>query len=217
MKHLLLSAFLLWLFQSWGFSAKDLPEKAYRVRAGDTLSVIVPQSPELTTEAMIQTDGIIRLPLVKEVSVAGLTIAEIESLLTNKLTAFYVEPQVNVSVKRSRQFVILGEVKNPANYNFQPGITLLEAVALAGGFSDRASLAKIRIVREGPQGKKLILRVNANKALQGDKQENILLVGGDVMFVPRSGAGGWNFMVGNVFPTISLAATVAGLVILIGR
>jgi polysaccharide export outer membrane protein len=113
----------------------------YRVGAGDALDVAVLENPEISRTAVVQTNGGMSLPLVGEVRVAGLTVAEIQSKLTTLLTNYLVNPQVEVKVREYQsQFVtVIGELNNPGRKALRAQTRLLDILLEAGGFGPRAS------------------------------------------------------------------------------
>lgn len=122
----------------------------YKLGSGDVISVTVFGEPDLSIKQLRLTDaGTFSYPFIGEVQAQGHTAAEIEQVLISKLSGDYlVNPRVSVSLLEYRSFYISGEVKTPGGYPFQPGLTLRRAVALAGGFTERASENKITIVRD---------------------------------------------------------------------
>lgn len=129
----------------------------YQVAEGDQLSIRVFGEPDLTLEAVrVGQQGVISYPLLGEVQVAGLTAAEIESRLTERLRDGYLKnPRVTVSILEYRQFYVNGEVNDPGGYPYRPGLTVEKAITLAGGFSERASKGKILLTPEGSGGEEI--------------------------------------------------------------
>lgn len=130
----------------------------YQLAAGDVISIRVFGEDDLSREKIRLTDaGTIPYPVLGEVKARGLTISEIERAITAGLSGRYlVNPRVSVTVEEYRPFYINGMVDKPGAYPFQPGLTVLKASSLAGGFKERASFSKITIIREtnpkaGPQ------------------------------------------------------------------
>jgi polysaccharide export outer membrane protein len=130
----------------------------YKLAAGDVITIRVFGEDDLSREKVRLTDaGTIPYPVLGEVRALGLTIGEIESSITSGLTGRYlVNPRVSVTIEEYRPFYINGMVEKPGGYPFQPGLTVLKASSLAGGFKERASFSKISIIREsnpkaGPQ------------------------------------------------------------------
>lgn len=111
----------------------------YRIGSGEKLLITVFGQPELTREYQIDGAGRLAFPLVGTVKAAGMTPAALESILVDKLEPDYVrEANVTVEVMSFRPFYIVGEVRQPGSYQFVPGMTVLNAVALGGGYTYRA-------------------------------------------------------------------------------
>lgn len=122
----------------------------YRVDAEDVLNVKVFDEPELSVdEVRVSPSGSIALPLLGEVSVAGLTTREIGSKIRTLLLDGYLKnPRVSVSIDEYRQVFVNGAVKKPGGYSYQEGLTVQKAIVLAGGLDERASTSKITVIRE---------------------------------------------------------------------
>lgn len=135
----------------------DAPQPAaigyssYRLAAGDVITIRVLGEDDLSREKIRLTDaGTISYPALGELKVLGLTVGDLERIVTNGLKGRYlVNPRVSVQVEEYRPFYINGWVEKPGGYPFQPGLTVRKAASLAGGFKERASLSKIFIIREG--------------------------------------------------------------------
>ena len=124
----------------------------YPLGAGDLLSIQVFGEEELSVELRLSDAGTISYPFLGELRVKGLTTGELSALIDEQLSDGYlVDPSVNITVKEYRQFFIHGQVEKPGGYPYQPGLTLQKAVALAEGFTERASSSKFYVVREGQQ------------------------------------------------------------------
>jgi len=92
--------------------------------------------------------GRLNYPFLGELIVEGLTLAELEQLITQGLKGPYlVSPEVTVSIGEYRPFFMQGEVNRPGGFPYQPGLTIQRAIALAGGFTERASRSKIEVTR----------------------------------------------------------------------
>jgi polysaccharide export outer membrane protein len=126
------------------------PGYAYRIDAGDRVSVLVYQEPDLSVNGVrVKADGTIAFPLLGDMRVAGLTSPELQDLVTRKLRDGYLKsPNVTVSIDSYRLYYIKGEVARPGGYSFVDGLTVAKAVALAGGYTPRASESKITLLRE---------------------------------------------------------------------
>jgi polysaccharide export outer membrane protein len=97
----------------------------------------------------VSTSGGVDMPLIGSVHAAGLTVPQLQQQLAQRLDARAVKsPNVTISITTYRPFFILGEVKNPGSYPYVPNMTVLTAVAIAGGFTYRAAQDQISVVRE---------------------------------------------------------------------
>ena len=124
----------------------------YRLASGDVISIYVLGEDDLKREKMRLTDaGTIQYPVLGEIQVKGLTTGELEQKITTGLikAQYLKHPRVTVNIDEYRPFFINGEVYKPGGYPYVPGLTVLKAVSLAGGFKDRASKSKIYVVRDG--------------------------------------------------------------------
>lgn len=139
---------------------KETPNllSTYKLAAGDVITIRVFGEDDLSREKVRLTDaGTIPYPVLGEVKALGRTIGEIEATITAGLSGRYLmNPRVSVTIEEYRPFYINGMVEKPGGYPFQPGLTVLKASSLAGGFKERASFSKITIIREsdpkaGPQ------------------------------------------------------------------
>ena len=122
----------------------------YRIDAGDRVSITVYQEPDLSVGgARVKANGTIAVPLLGDLRVAGLTSQELQDLVTARLLDGYLKkPNVTVTIDSYRLYYIKGEVARPGGYSFVDGLTVAKAVALAGGFTARASQRSITLVRE---------------------------------------------------------------------
>jgi protein involved in polysaccharide export with SLBB domain len=135
-------------------SVDPLPQTTeYRLGPGDKLRVSVFNREELTGEFTVGTQGRISYPLVGEVAVAGQTVPEFTNQLSEQLRNGYVrDPIVSVEIAQYRPFYILGEVNRPGAYPYSPGMTVMGAVATAGGFTYRANSRRVFVQRPGQTG-----------------------------------------------------------------
>ncbi|MGA7966755.1 MAG: polysaccharide biosynthesis/export family protein [Gammaproteobacteria bacterium] len=122
---------------------------AYQLGPGDTVRIITYGADQLTGKFIVGDAGDVALPLLGTVHAAGLTARELQKKITEDLvhTGMFRQPSVVVEVVRYRPVFILGEVKKPGEYPYQSGMTVLTAVAIAGGFTYRALETRFSIVR----------------------------------------------------------------------
>jgi protein involved in polysaccharide export with SLBB domain len=122
----------------------------YTLDTGDKVKVTVYGEDDLSGEYDVDGSGNVRLPLIGQVKAAGLTQHEFESAVEAQLAQGYlVNPKVSVEVTNYRPFTILGEVNKPGEYPFENGMTVLNAVALAGGYTYRADQSTVYVRRKG--------------------------------------------------------------------
>jgi polysaccharide biosynthesis/export protein VpsN len=136
--------------------APQAPQSAaeYTLGAGDKLRITVHESPDLTGEFYVGGSGDVSMPLIGEVHAGGLTVRQLADAIAAKLTPDYLKnPRVSIEVLNFRPFDIIGEVNKPGSYPYRPGMTILNAVAMAGGFTYRANKDDLYIKRaKDPDG-----------------------------------------------------------------
>ena len=170
--------------QSW--SAKASPND-YKIGAGDILEITIWKEPELSrAEVLVRTDGKISFPLLNDVQAAGLTPLEMKRNMEVGLKEFISNPFVTITVRspESQKIYILGEVLNTGEYPLTKDLTVLQAFALAGGFTEWASKKEIILMRK-EDGKEKIYRINYKIIIKGkDLSQNIKLKADDTIIVP---------------------------------
>ena len=121
---------------------------AYKLGPGDQILINVFGEADLSLDFRLNDTGMLHYPFLGPLKVAGLSVTELEQLISRGLEGPYlVNPDVTVSIKEYRSFYLHGEVKQPGGIPYQPGLTLQKAVALAGGFTERASKNKSSVIR----------------------------------------------------------------------
>lgn len=122
----------------------------YRLGVNDVLDVTVYDEQDLSGSYQVKADGSINMPLIGAVIVAGFTADQAQTLIENELADGYlINPDVSIEIAKYRSFYIMGEVKNPGQYEYEDNITALSAVAKAGGFTYRAKKKYFKILRKG--------------------------------------------------------------------
>lgn len=125
----------------------------YRVGAGDRLSIRVVGEQDITGEYLVDATGVLSLPYVQSVPVAGLNTGQIERLIVQKLRSGYLrDPKVSVQAINLRPFYIMGEVTTGGSFPYQPGITVQNAIAIAGGYGTRADKGVVLLTRRTANG-----------------------------------------------------------------
>jgi polysaccharide export outer membrane protein len=163
---------------------RGAPPEVYRIGPEDQLQISVWKNDTLTRSVPVRPDGKISLPLLNDVQAAGLTAVELRDVLTQKLGGYMPNPEVSVIVSDIRSFKVsvIGETARPGRYELRSWTTVLDVLALAGGFTQFAARSKIVILQ--PDGKTMKrIPFNYNKALVGE-QENFYLRNGDIVLVP---------------------------------
>jgi polysaccharide export outer membrane protein len=159
----------------------------YLIGPEDVVEVMVWKNPDLSRVVNVRPDGKISLPLIGDLQAAGLTAEQLRDEVTKKLKVYYKEPpQVSVIVRQVNSYAIyiLGEVRSPGRYVVKTGTTFLQAVTLAGGFTDFAATNRIMVRRRGKKGaKETVIHIRYKDVIAG-KQDNILLKPGDTLIVP---------------------------------
>jgi polysaccharide export outer membrane protein len=167
-----------------GLKAPSAGGPSYRIGVGDVLQVFVWEEPQFTESAVVRPDGMISIPLVSEVVVAGLTPESAETMLTARLEKFVHKPRVTVVVQeiRSRMVYITGEVQRPGAYPLIDTMNVVQLVSRSGGLTDFAKSKQVYVLRAGSGAR---VKVDYRRLLKGQSQEqNIDLVPGDTVVVP---------------------------------
>lgn len=169
----------------------------YRIGPEDMLQIYVWKNDTMSRTVPVRPDGMISLPLLNDVQAAGLTPLELRDVLTQKLTEYIPDPEVSVIVSEVRSFKVsvIGEVLKPGRYELKSWSTVLDALAMAGGFTPFAARSRIVILRpDGSSVKRIPFNYNkltSNEGLLdrilntgGDAKENFYLQNGDIILVP---------------------------------
>ena len=164
----------------WGCSSgASLPtpepgaQRTYQLDSGDQLRILVFGQDELSGSYTVDGTGMISMPLIPAVNARGFTTAQLEQVIARELAkGIVIRPSVSVQIENFRPFFILGEVRNPGHYPYVHGMTVLTAVAIAGGFTPRAQKDYVSITRSvgGP-------------AVEGRAERSAFVLPGDVIFV----------------------------------
>ena len=122
----------------------------YTLGAGDEIEIQVHQEADLSMTLRIGESGVFSYPYLGTLTAAGKTTAGLEKQITDGLLQdILIHPSVSVSINSYRNFYISGEVVHPGGYPYQPGLTLLQAITIAGGTTEWASSTKFQILKEG--------------------------------------------------------------------
>jgi polysaccharide export outer membrane protein len=166
--------------------SQEVPEGDYLLGPEDVLEVSVWKEEDLSKEVMIRPDGKISLPLIGDIQAAELTVEGLKENITQALAEFIDEPSVLVTVKEinSLKIFVQGEVAQPGAYGLKSNHTVIQAISLAGGFTEWAKKDKMVIFRK--EGDRVTsIPVNYDRIISGKAPgENIILKRGDTITVP---------------------------------
>ncbi len=159
----------------------------YVIGPNDLLSVDVWKEPEITKTVPVRSDGKISLPLIGDVGASGQTPRQLQVDITSRLQAYLSDPEVTVIVQdsRSRSFNVLGQIARPGSFLLNKPLTVLDAIALAGGFRDFAKQTKVYVLRRKGDGTQTRLPFNYKQVVKGiHPEQNIALQSDDTIVVP---------------------------------
>ncbi len=181
---------LLLMVPSFGFPQSDLSSAApysYIIGNGDVLEIVTWKEPDFSREEIVvRLDGNISFPLLGDVMAAGKTPTQLTKDIQAGLKAYVAEPNVTVTVRAatSKRFYILGEVVNTGEYPLTKDLTVLQALALAGGFTEWASKKEI-ILHRREGGKDTVIRIDYKELIKGkDFSKNVQIRADDTIVVP---------------------------------
>jgi polysaccharide export outer membrane protein len=153
----------------------------------DVLAINVWKEPDVSRSIPVRSDGKISLPLAGEIQAAGLTPLALEREIASKLQNYISEPEVTVMVQQinSQKFNILGMVSKPGSFPLTNSATVLDAIALAGGFRDFAKKKSIYVLRRNADGSETRIPFNYKEVVKGQNPaQNIKLQPRDTIVVP---------------------------------
>ncbi len=158
----------------------------YKIGCSDVLDILTWKESDLSKGVLVRIDGKITFPLIGDVRAAGRTPLELKQEIEKKLKQFIDNPIVTITVMRpnSKKFYVLGEVERTNEYPLVKRLTVLQAFAIAGGFTEWASKKEILLIRR-ENGKEKIIRINYKNIVKGDDLEkNIEIQENDILIVP---------------------------------
>ena len=184
--YLLFASGILLPLGSVAAQNSDLGDGGYVLGVGDVITVTVWRNPELTSQVQVRPDGRISLPLIGDVEVAGRQPMEVEGLMQERFSDYVKTPEVSIVVNEinSLKIYIIGEVISSGVYDILSPTTLLQALAMAGGFGEYAKKDELVVLRaaESPWKRKV---VNVKLVISGKRpDDNIVLLPGDTVIVP---------------------------------
>lgn len=162
-------------------------DSSYVIGADDVLAINVWKEPDVSRSIPVRSDGKISLPLVGELTAGGQTPLQLEQEITRRLANYISEPEVTVIVQdsKSQRINILGMVVRPGTYMLTGSATILDAIAMAGGFRDFAKQKEIYVLRANADGTEKRLTFNYKEVIKGkNPEQNIRLLPRDTVVVP---------------------------------
>lgn len=159
----------------------------YVIGSDDVLSINIWKEPDLSRTVPVRPDGKITLPLIGDIGASGNTSKQLQVTIEQGLSKYISKPAVTVIVQeaKSHKFNIVGEVQKPGAYVMTSPMTVLDAIALAGGFREWAKVKSIYVLRTDTNGGRTKLAFNYKKVIKGDDgAQNVRLQPGDTVVVP---------------------------------
>jgi polysaccharide biosynthesis/export protein len=195
---------------------KDAAFDNYTIKTGDILNILILPSEELSREVIVQKDGNINLALVGDIKAAGATIKELTEKIRLELGRFVNNPQVSVTLKEfgTKKIYIMGQARAPGVYEYKDGMKLLELMSIAGGYTNDAELANIKVFRG--KEKKDIIEVNMNDVIdRGQLEKNLDLMADDIVYIPQKGLSAFNWFTNNILPGLYLLTSAVTIMLLV--
>jgi len=157
---------------------------AYRLGPDDVIELFVWKEAELSATVVVRPDGRVSLPLINEIEASGKTVVELQQEITQLLSKFIVQPVVSIIVKQvnSLKISVLGEVRKPDVYRIKTRVTVLDAIAMAGGFTDFARPNRVIVLRNTPTGPQRI-KVNIKDLVANERSAPFYLLAMDTVYV----------------------------------
>lgn len=162
----------------------------YKICPADLLEISVYQEKDLERKVRVGPDGLVTLPLAGSVKVGGLSVPQAEQAILNQLRRYVINPQVSVFIKEygNKLIYVLGEVQKPGSYALptEASLSVLEAVTLAGGFTQYSAGDRTRVIRKNAGKTETITIPLTSITKGGDKSRDIPLEPNDVVYVPET-------------------------------
>ncbi len=179
-------------------------EIEYTIAEADILYISVWQEENLDLEVIVRPDGKISFPLAGDIPAVGLTFSQLKEEITRRLKDYIKYPVVSISLRKlgGKKIIVLGEVGSPGVYSVTGKRTILEAIALAGGFTQDAVLSSVILIQgglENPKGARVNLSSAINKA---DVSQNVVLEPEDIVYVPKKFIANVNYTIGQILGPI---------------
>jgi protein involved in polysaccharide export with SLBB domain len=179
-------------------------ETTYKVGVDDFLKITVLGYLELSGSYHVDPEGYLNLPYLDNFVAVGYTPHELRKRLIEALSPFLGRPHIGLEVLEynSCRVYVLGEVKNPGRYEYRIRMSLIEAIAEAGGFFGNPVESEVAIIRVLPDVTRLYLVDVRSIFREGKAALDVPLASGDIIFVPQTFIGDWNEFLNNLYPTL---------------
>ncbi len=166
-----------------------LPERpSYRIAVGDLLSIKFFYYPNYNINVYVRPDGIVTIPLLGEVKAEGMKPSELEAIIRAKYSEVIAEPEVSVIVSEfaEQRVFVFGEVKSPGAVTYLGSMTIIDAIANAGGALPSGRLSSVILMRRMEDGKYVGQRINVDEILGSENPDNVYLMPRDIVYVPMT-------------------------------
>jgi len=181
--------------------------RRYRIQQGDTFEVTFPYVNGFNQTVTVQRDGYVSLRIVGDVKAVGLTLPDLTETLRERYAGTLRDPVLTVELRDFEKpyFVAAGELEHPGKYELRGQTTVMQAVAIAGGFKDRAKKTHVVLFRRGPEGPASVQvqEIDAKRLLEGKQlEDDVQLEAADLIFVSRSPLPTFNTFTSSILPNL---------------
>jgi len=196
----------------------------YYISPGDILGISISPAEEFSKDVVVAPDGSIDLPLIGKINVVGKKVKELEKILSEKFSKYIFNPKVNITVKKfsSYKVAIIGQIQKSGYIEYFEGMTLLELIAQAGGPLDYADSKNIKVYRKVKTKdgtlKEEIFNISMDSFFEGNLANNIKLLPGDIVYIPRKKFTATTKWVGdNILPWTMLTSFAISIAIILSK
>jgi polysaccharide biosynthesis/export protein len=161
-------------------------EFSYLLGPDDVIQVKVYREDDMNRDVRVSDNGFVSFPLIGKFFVKDKTTSQVEEELAKLLLPYLKKPQVSIFIKEYSMVTITGQVIKPGACPLKEGLTVLEAIALSGGFTKIASRNNVYVIGKNGSEKKMIKIRAADINKSGDRSKDVFLERGDIVFVPES-------------------------------
>ncbi len=183
-----------------------LPERpSYKIAVGDALSIRFFYYPDYNVDVTVRPDGVVTIPLVGEVKAEGLAPSDLEQIIRAKYAEILAEPEVSVIVSdfAEQRILVFGQVKIPGAITYSGAMTIMDAIATAGGHLPDAKLSSVILMRRQADGSYIGRKINIGEMLKSEKPQIVYLMPQDIVYVPMTEIAKVNVFVSQFFERIT--------------